>query len=164
MTIRTFEVNARLSAKRMIRYASSLTWAEMKAKADAFAPSRLMLRFGIQGAYSRESRVTVIGLQSSLILKQSADGPWFTGRFTPAFGEWFVTASLVLFAAMALFAPTLRINGEAATWPMRIIACAAVLTLLGLVRFYMRLERKHFVREAERFLGLDRMDEAAPMP
>lgn len=148
---------------RRIRYASTLTWAEMKAKADAYTPSRLMLRFGMQGAYSRGSRVTVIGLQASLNLKQSADGPWFIGRFTPAFGEWFVTVILVLFAAMALFAHTLRINGEAATWPMRIIACAAILTLLGLVRFYLRLERKYFVREAERFLGLDRMDEAAPM-
>lgn len=158
--IRALEVNAPLSAMREIRYQSSLTWAEMKAKVDGFEPNRLLLRPGIQSTYSREARLTVIGIQTSLNLRRSTDGLGLAGRFSPAFGEHFITVVLAVLATAALFAPSVTINGENATWPMRLTAFGASLTVLGLLRFYLRRERERFIRDAEAFLCLERIPEA----
>ena len=144
---------------RGIKYQSSLTWAEMKAKVDGFKANRLLLRPGIQSTYSREARLTVIGIQISLSLRRSADGLGLVGRYSPAFGEYFITVILAFLGTTVLLAPSVSINGENATWLMRLIAFGVTLAVLGLFRFCLRRERKRFMREAEAFLCLVRTPE-----
>lgn len=142
------EVNAPLSAMRKVHYRSILTWDEMKAKVDGFKPNRFLLRSGIQNAYSRGTRLSLIGLEVTLNVKQGKPPDEFEARLTPLFATYAVTSIMSFLAAMALISPSVNLNCMEAGWITRMTTAAVTITLLLVFRFFLRRERERFINEA----------------
>ncbi|HRD52833.1 MAG TPA: hypothetical protein PKY96_09305 [Flavobacteriales bacterium] len=130
----------------------------MKAKVDGFKPNRFVLRSGIQSAYSRDTRISLIGIEVTLNVKQGNTPGLLEAHLTPPFATYAVTTILSFLAAMALMAPIVELNGVEAGWSMRMMTAAVTITLILVFRFFLRRERARFINEAERFLRLTRIE------